>query len=251
METKIDWDSEIPPDLKQRFLLWKKKLQSWDAIQISQWYELNSSTDAELHIFMDTSTYVYGAVAYFRCNKGNDTGCSFIMNKSCLSLIKEKTVTVPKLELQAAVVACRMKNVILDEVKFGMKSVHFWCDSKTVINYSKNETTNFGVYIAHRVNEIRRSSSIEDWYYLPTKLNVTDDLTSFTGFQTLANQSQWCTGPDFLLQDNIKSIHLNLTNVASVTLDERINPSFQLKSNVDKITKKELDRINTSILYSK
>ena len=69
------------------------------------------------------------------------------MSKSRLAPIKENTLTVPKLELQAAVVACRMKNVILDEVRFGIKSVHFWCGSKTVINYLKNETTNFGVYI--------------------------------------------------------------------------------------------------------
>ena len=50
---KRDWDSEIPTDLKQRFLLWKEKLQSWDAIQIPRWYGLNSSTDAELLIFTD------------------------------------------------------------------------------------------------------------------------------------------------------------------------------------------------------
>ena len=144
-----------------------------------------------------------------------------------------------------------MKNVILDEVKLEIKSVYFWCDSKTVINYLKNETTNFGVYIAHRVNEIRRSSSIEDWYYVPTKLNVADDLTRFIGFQTLTNQSRWCTGSEFLLQDNIKSVHLNLTKAASVTLNERINPSAQLESNADKITNKEQDRIDTSIPYSK
>ena len=230
---------------------WKEKLQSWDAIQIQRWYGLNSSTDAELHIFTDASTLAYGAVAYFRYNEGNDTRCSFIMSKSRLAPIKQKTLTVPKLELQAAVVACRMKNVILDEVKLEIKSVYFWCDSKTVINYLKNETTNFGVYIAHRVNEIRRSSSIEDWYYVPTKLNVADDLTRFTGFQTLTNQSRWCTGPEFLLQDNIKSVHLNLTKTASVTLNECINPSAQLESNADKITIKEQDRIDTSIPYSK
>ena len=94
---KIDWDGETPTDLKQRFLLWKKKLQSWDAIQIPRWYGLNSSTDAELHIFTDASTFAYyGAVAYFRYNKGNDTRCSFIMSKSRLAPIKEKTLTVPK-----------------------------------------------------------------------------------------------------------------------------------------------------------
>ena len=49
----LDLDSEIPTDLKQRFLLWKEKLQSWDAIQIPRWYGLNSSTDAELLIFTD------------------------------------------------------------------------------------------------------------------------------------------------------------------------------------------------------
>ena len=163
------------------------------------------------------------------------------MSKSRLAPIKEKTLTVPKLELQAAVVTCRMKNVILDEIKLGIKSVHFWCDSKTVINYLKNETTNFGVYIAHRVNEIRRRSSMEDWYYVPTELNAADDLTRFTGFQTLTIQLWWCTGPEFLLQDNIKSVHLNLTKTASVTLDELTNPFVQLESNADKITKNKIE----------
>ena len=172
------------------------------------------------------------------------------MSKSCLAPIKENTLTVPKLELQAAVVACKMKNIILDEVRFGIKSAHFWCDSKTVINCLTNETTNFGVCIAHRVNEIQRSSSMEDWY-MTTKLNVTDDLTRFTGFQTLTNQSQWYASPDVLLQHNIKLVHLNLIKTVSVTLDGCIKPSFQLESNVGKITNKVQERINTSIPYSK
>ena len=86
--------------------------KSWDAIQIPRWYELNRGTDAELHIFTDASTFAYGAVAEFRYNEGNDTRCSFIMSKSHLAPIKEKTLPVPKLELQTAVVASRMKNVI-------------------------------------------------------------------------------------------------------------------------------------------
>ena len=65
---KIDWDRKLTTDLKQGFLLWKEKLQSWDAIQIPRWYGLNSSTEAELHIFTDASTYAYGAVVYFRYN---------------------------------------------------------------------------------------------------------------------------------------------------------------------------------------
>ena len=93
--------------------------------------------------------------------------------------------------------------------------------------------------------------NIEDWYYVPTTLNLADDLTRFTGFQTLTNQSWWCTGPELLLQDNIKSVHLNLTKTASVTLNDCTNPSVQLEPNADKITNKEQDRTDTSISYSK
>ena len=142
-----------------------------------------------------------------------------------------------------------MKNVISDGVKFGMKSMHFWFDSKNAINYLKYEARNFGV--AHSVNGIGRSSSTKDCYYVPTKLNVTNDLRRFTGFETLTNQLRWCTGPDFFLHQNIKSVHLNLTKTASVALDESINLSFQLESSIDKITNKENDRFNTSIPYSK
>ena len=78
---------------------------------------------------------------------------------------------------------------------------------------------------------------------------MADDLTRFTGFQTLTNQSRWCTGPEFLLQGNIKSVHLNLTKTSSVTLGERINPSVQLKSNVDKITNKESPKITHFNMY--
>ena len=80
---------------------------------------------------------------------------------------------------------------------------------------------------------------------------MADDLNRFSGFQTLTSQSWWCTGPEFLLQDNIKSVHLNLTKTASVTLNKRTNPSVQLESNADKISNKEQDRIDTSISYSK
>ena len=84
------------------------------------------------------------------------------MSKSRLAPIKEKLLTVPRLELQAAVLVCRMKATILEEVKLQVEAVFLWCDSKTMINYINNEKTNFGVFIAHRVNKIRDSSIISN-----------------------------------------------------------------------------------------
>ena len=62
-----------------------------------------------------------------------------------------------------------MRSVIIEETKCQFKAVYLWTDSKIVINYLKNETTNFGVFIAHRINEIHNNSKVSEWHYVSTK----------------------------------------------------------------------------------
>ena len=86
------------------------------------------------------------------------------MSKARVAPMNEKQLTIPRLELQAAVVVCQMRSVILEETKCELKAVYLWTDSKIVINYIKNKTTNFGVCIAHRINEIRNNSTVDEWH---------------------------------------------------------------------------------------
>ena len=58
-------------------------------------------------------------------------------------------------------------------------------DSKIVINYIKNQKTSFGVFIAHCINEIRNKYTCNNWHYVSTKDNITDDLTRYKGFDSL------------------------------------------------------------------
>ena len=109
------------------------------------------------------------------------------MSKSRLAPIKKKQLTVTRFELQAPVLACLLKATILEEVKLQLKTAFLWCDSKKTINYISNEKTNIGVFIAHRVNETGSSSMTEEWFYVPTKKNVGDDLK---GFGNLTNRSR-------------------------------------------------------------
>ena len=55
------------------------------------------------------------------------------------------------------------------------------------MNYIKIEKTNFGVFIAYRVNEIRNSCKTEECFYVPTNENIADDLTQYKGFDNLTN----------------------------------------------------------------
>ena len=106
---KIDWHYDIPADLKERFVSWKERLQSWDAIQIPRWYRLRDATEVQLHIFADASIFAYGTMTYFRYFEGNNAKCSLIISKLRLALMKEKALAVPRFELQGVFVACRIK----------------------------------------------------------------------------------------------------------------------------------------------
>ena len=62
----------------------------------------------------DASSEAYGAVAYVNyfseCPKKHIS--SFLLSKSRLAPIKEKSLTIPCLELQAVALAIRLKNTI-------------------------------------------------------------------------------------------------------------------------------------------
>lgn len=52
--------------------------------------------------------------------------------------MKVATLTVPRLELQAAVIAVRLKLAILDQLEFLVSTVRLWSDSQIIIKYIHN-----------------------------------------------------------------------------------------------------------------
>ena len=115
-----------------------------------------------MHIFNASSQLAYGTCAYFRIIQGNDIKISFIIGKSRLAPLNSKILTIQKLELQAAVIASRMKCKIVDESQITVNDIYSWSDSQTVLKYTKNENQRFSAYIMHRVNEIKSNSNIAD-----------------------------------------------------------------------------------------
>ena len=54
--------------------------------------------------------------AYIKVMHQNSTPCSLLIDKSKLTLMKNKLVTIPWLELQAALITSRIKVTILDKM---------------------------------------------------------------------------------------------------------------------------------------
>ena len=170
----MDWDDPLPCDLLSRFEKWQKELYLIKDINVPRFYGFNErkGDTVELHIFTDSSQLAYGTCAYFCIIQGNNIKISLIIGKSRLAKLNSKVLTIPKLELHAAVIGSRMKCKIVDESQVTVNDIYFWSDSQTVLKYTKNENQRFSADIMHRVNETKFNSNIGDWYYVPRKMNI-------------------------------------------------------------------------------
>ena len=82
----------------------------------------------ELNIFAGSSSKAYSCAAYFTVVENTKAKVSFVTGKSRLARLKEKCLSISKLELQAAVTANRIKKKLLEETNFDVERIYFWRD---------------------------------------------------------------------------------------------------------------------------
>ncbi|CAG2206251.1 unnamed protein product [Mytilus edulis] len=126
--------------------------------------------------------------------------CSLILGKSRLAPLKQ--TTIPRLELSGAVVACKLYEIIRDELEIKIDSVVFWTDSMIVLGYIKNESRRFKTFVANRLSSIHELTSPGQWRYVDTRSNPAD--IASRGILATENKQIkfWLHGPEFLLKDS-------------------------------------------------
>lgn len=124
--------------------------------------------------------------------------CSFVLGKARVTPLKP--VTVPRLELTAAVVSVKSSVQLQQELDLEELEDVYWTDSQVVLGYIANETRRFHVFVANRVQQIQEHSSPNQWHYVDTKLNPADHASRGLSAKALLNSS-WITGPAFLWKE--------------------------------------------------
>ena len=95
-----------------------------------------------------------------------------------------KFISIPRLELQAAVLATRLNRMLREELDLCIQDTIYWTDSDIVLHYLKKERRRFQTYVANRVEEIRGNSKPDEWNHASGSLNPTDDVSR--GVRTFA-----------------------------------------------------------------
>jgi len=200
---KLNWDDKIPDEDLQRWKSWLETLPKLEQFSVDRCFkppDFGEVISSQLHYFSDASEVAYGAVAYLRLvNASGVVHCSFVIGKSRLSPLKP--VTIPRLELSAAVLSTRLDRMILEEIEVAVDESVYWTDSTCVLRYIENEERRFQTFVANRVAAIREQSLPSQWRYVETKLNPADDASRGMTVEAITESNRWIRGPDFLWQN--------------------------------------------------
>ncbi|XP_036347022.1 uncharacterized protein LOC118756363, partial [Rhagoletis pomonella] len=193
---KIQWDEHLPNHLSNSWSTWWSNFKTIKTLSIPRCYGklLPIAQEVQLHIFVDASSTAYAAVAYLRMRQGNKVHVAFICAKSRCAPVKG--MTIPRLELQAAILGCRLKTFIEQSQNFRIHRLIFWSDSQTVIMWIRSSERKYKPFVEHRIAEILTTTTSDMWRWLPSHANVADDATRAT--LTKCSSHRWFVGPEFL-----------------------------------------------------
>ena len=144
-KTGSKWDDPVPEQLEVRWRKWRKDVVRLGEFQVRRCLkpdEFGEVIKTELHHFSDACSNGYGQCSYLRMtNSQGDIHCAFVMGKSRVAPLKQ--VTIPRLELTAAVVSAKIGKYLVDTLKYSHVHQYFWVDSKIVLGYVSNEAKRF------------------------------------------------------------------------------------------------------------
>ena len=86
-------------------------------------------------------------------------------------------MSLPRLELLAAVVNARLLKFVVDTLQIKMHRVVCWTDSMVTLHWIRRQSSCWKPFVANRVSEIQSTWDPECWHYCASKDNPADFLT--------------------------------------------------------------------------
>lgn len=217
----IGWDQPLPDNLYARWTKWCAALETLHLCRVPRCYSRSilKSKNIQLHIFADASERAFAAVAYFRVERADEVDVAFVAGRTRCAPIK--MLSVPRLELQAAVLAVRLRTAIMQcHADVDVARTVFWTDSRCVVQWVRSDHRRYKPFVAHRIAEILSESTQAEWRWVPTKSNVADDATRAHNVPDVSEDSRWLKGPPFLRQEEDDWPTDAVTNADSETKEE-------------------------------
>ncbi|UYV65348.1 hypothetical protein LAZ67_3004018 [Cordylochernes scorpioides] len=175
----------------------KKELNFIGSLRIPRWLGLGRNTQGvQLHGFGDASEDAYAAADYIRIPTDDGVSVKLLASKTKLAPIRK--MSIPRLELCAALLLTRLMKYIMEELNIKMESATCWSDSTIVLSWLRTMSRNLPTFIGNRVAEIQSCPQVRESCYVPTGDNPADIASRGILGSELKQSSIWWTGPTWL-----------------------------------------------------
>lgn len=191
LESNIQWDDVVPDDIKTEWNEFQRQLKDMIVIKVPRALIRSHDDKIEVHGFADASEKGFGACIYVKTN----SGCRLVCAKSRVAPLKK--LTIPRLELQAALLLARLMKTTKDAFSEDYPTF-LWSDSEITLYRIRSIPAKYCTFVGTRISEIQELSSPSQWFHIPSKLNPADLCSR--GLMPIDIQScqLWWEGPSFL-----------------------------------------------------
>lgn len=231
-QSGTDWDEPINPDLQIEWSKYSTSLQQINKIHLSRFLQYSPSTKSiELHAFCDGSINAYACVVYLRFkNYSNQYVSNLLVSKT--KVTPTKSLTIPRVELCAAVLGTRLVNWVLKQIAIPIDNIqaYYWTDATIILSWIKSDKKQ-PVFVANRLKTIQTHTNPNQWHHISTHENPADCATRGLTPEKLATFELWFHGPSWLTESNCHWPSTTWTHLDSE--DNLVNniPCFHISNN--------------------
>ena len=194
------WDEVLSIDVTKQWTKWVQDIPKLSQFKVSRCIKpdnFGKPVSFQLHHFSDASESGYGSVSYLcMVNKSGKRHVAFMVGKARVAPLKQ--MTIPRLELTAAMLSVKVDKMLKAELLFPMEASMFWTDSQSVLKYIANETTRFQTFVANRISMIRDNTKVDQWHYIDSKQNPADEASRGQTVLKFCENQRWLQGPALL-----------------------------------------------------
>ncbi|GBM44825.1 hypothetical protein AVEN_189476-1 [Araneus ventricosus] len=196
---KIDWNDSLPEREVEEWERFLNSLYSINQLCIPRHVLCEFPEKLEVHGFEDASERAYGAVVYLKSSAGERNCVRLLCSKSRVAPLK--SISVPKLELCAALLLAQLVKRVLCAIKLEINDIYLWSDSTIVLAWIQHEPWELKTFVANRIAAIQELTKKEQWFHVSSGNNPADALSRGLAPEKLCNNELWWTGPSFLQAD--------------------------------------------------
>ncbi|GBN10409.1 hypothetical protein AVEN_141510-1 [Araneus ventricosus] len=201
---KLDWNDSLPIQLESQWKRFVTFLSTINTLNIPRYIFLDYALKIELHGFADASVKAYGAAIYVRClSNSGEISTNLLCSKSRIAPLK--SVTIPRLELCAAVLLAKLAQKTITSMKISVHSTVLWTNSTIVLAWIQKDPSVLKPFVRNRVNAIQNLTEVSAWQHVPSKENPADIISRGIDPEKIQDCNLWWFGPSFLQDHSVVS----------------------------------------------